>query len=172
MHHLTGSDFTNLFRTCRQSAFHLEVQDSYGIPEESEPFRRFLAGEHDDYEWMRPWTDVVKAGTDRGVNFTRARVVTEPHVDYTRWGLLVAALNIEAGEDIRYLPRHLANADEIPADDYWLFDDEMVAFTLFTPSGAAAGAAVTTDPVIVRRCTDIRDAVWRQAIPHADYIED
>lgn len=169
MLHLTGDDFTNLFRTCGRSAFHLEVHDSYGIPDESGPFRRFLAGEPDDYAWMRGWTDVVREATERGVIFQRARVVTEPHVDYTRWGLVIAPLNIEAGEDVRYLPRQRVNADELPADDFWLFDDKTVAYSLFTASGAAVGAAVTTDPAIARRCVAIRAAVWRQAIPHAEY---
>ncbi|MEV0297175.1 DUF6879 family protein [Nocardia sp. NPDC050710] len=169
MLHLTGSDFTDLFQTCQRSAFHLEVHDTYQTLEESEPFRRFLADEPDDYEWLHGWLNVVRDATSRGAVVQRVRVVTEPHVDYTRWGLVVARANIEAGEDIRYLPRKLVSVDELPADDYWLFDDNTVAYTLFTPAGAASGAAVTTDPVIVQRCAAIRDMVWRRAISHADY---
>ncbi|MBF6068182.1 MULTISPECIES: DUF6879 family protein [Nocardia] len=170
MRHLIGSGFTNLFRTCQQSAFHLEVHDTYSTPEESEPFRMFLAGEPDDYAWMNGWTDTVRAGAARGVAFQRVRVVTVPHTDYTRWGLAVSEVNIAAGEDVRYLPRHQVDADRLPSDDYWLFDDTMVAYTLFTPEGAAAGAAVTTDPVLVRRCIEIRAVIWPRAIPRARYI--
>ncbi|MFE3280917.1 DUF6879 family protein [Nocardia sp. NPDC059239] len=169
MLHVIDHEFGDMFRSCRKSAFHLEVQDVYETPEESEPFRKFLNGEPDDFAWLQGWFDLVRESSKRGVAFTRVRVVTVPHVDYVRWSLAVSPLNIEAGEDIRYLPRHLVNADDLTADDYWLFDDSTVAYTLFTPDGAAAGAAVTTDPVLVRRCAQVRDAVWRQAIPYAEY---
>lgn len=41
---------------------------------------------------------------------------------YQRWLLALATLNAKAGEDIRYLPRHLAG--DVPADSFWLLDDE------------------------------------------------
>ncbi|MBL1079141.1 hypothetical protein JK358_32530 [Nocardia sp. 2] len=169
MLHLSGRDFTDLFRTCQRSAFHIEVQDSYSTPEESEPFHRFLTGQPDDYGWLREWLDIVRAQTKRGVAFTRLRVVAVPHADYTRWGLAVAPSNIEAGEDIRYLPRASA-AQDVPRDDYWLFDESTVAFTLFDSNGRAAGAAVTTDPALVRRATSVREALWGSAVPHSEYI--
>lgn len=170
MLHLSGSELTDLFRACRRSAFHLETHDTYGVPDESEPFRKFLAGAEDDYQWLSDWLAVVRAATSRGVQFARARVVTEPHVDYTRWGLVVARENIAAGEDIRYLPRHRIQPSDLTADDYWLFDDETVAFTLFTHDGSAAGAALTRDHAIVDRCRRVRDIVWQRAIPHSEYV--
>ncbi|GAB2699360.1 hypothetical protein GCM10027089_21670 [Nocardia thraciensis] len=100
----------------RYEAFHLEVRDSYGVPAEDEPFQKFLNNEPFDYrEWHRSWSDFVQEHTARGVSFKRVRVVTVPHSDYQRWCLNVAALNIEDGEDIRYLPRH--QAGEAPPDD-------------------------------------------------------
>lgn len=96
--------FPDLLRTCKREAFHLEVLDSYAEPNEHEPFRRFLADEPDDYAWFQPWTELIQETTSRGVAVTRVRIVTEPHTDYTRFALAVAALNVRAGEDIRYLP--------------------------------------------------------------------
>ena len=101
---------------------------------------------------------------------TRARIVTVPHVPYTQWGLAVAPLNIAAGEDIRWLPRHLAQDIDLTADDYWLFDNEIVVFTIFEPDGRFAGGASTTDPRIVRYCREVHDAVWQRAIPHERYV--
>nr|WP_228566341.1 DUF6879 family protein [Nocardia sp. SYP-A9097] len=95
--------------------------------------------------------------------------MTVPHVDYVRWSLAVSPLNIEAGEQIRLLPRHAVDGEELPTDDYWMFDENTVAFTLFDPRGAASGAAVTTDPVIVRRCASVRDSLWSRAVPYAEY---
>ncbi|MGH3919018.1 MAG: DUF6879 family protein, partial [Pseudonocardiaceae bacterium] len=99
----------------------------------------------------------------------RVRVVTVPHVDYTRWGLTVAEHNSAAGEDSRWQPRHLIDSDALAADDFWRFDDERVLFTVFEPGGRYAGGAATTDPVIVARCCAVRDVVWQTAIPHRDY---
>jgi hypothetical protein len=113
--------------------------------------------------------DLVRQATDAGRTITRVRVVSVPHVDYTRWGLAVAEHNIAAGEDIRWLPRHLVDPAELPRDDYWLFDDDRVVFTVFEPGGRFAGGVVTTDPRIVDRCRTVRDLVWDAAIPHGEY---
>ena len=166
---LQGPAFEDLFRTFAQTAFHLEVDDAYDTPEESEPFRRFLAGEPDDLAWHRPWLDLVRATTQTGRRVERVRIVTVPHGDYTRWGLTVAPHNIAAGEDIRWLPRQLLDGLDVTADDFWLFDRHQVVFTLFTPEGAFSGGAETRDPVIVDRCVRVRDALWPMGIPHADY---
>ncbi|MGW4093875.1 DUF6879 family protein [Nocardia sp. NPDC004750] len=159
--------FPDLLRTCKREAFHLEVLDSYAEPNEHEPFRRFLADEPDDYAWFQPWTELVEKTTSRGVAVTRVRIVTEPHTDYTRFALAVAALNVRAGEDIRYLPRH--HAGEVPPDDYWLLDDETVVFSAFGESGGWSGAA-TTDPHIAAYCRGLRARFWPLATPFPEYV--
>ena len=169
---LQGEAFDELFHAFERTAFHLEVQDSYHTPEEAGPFDLFLAGQPDDFAWHRPWLDLVRQVTAAGKQITRARVVTVPHVPYTQWGLVVAPLNIAAGEDVRWLPRHLTEGIALTADDYWLFDDRLVVFTVFEPSGRFAGGASTTDPRIVRYCREVRQAVWARAIPHDRYVGD
>jgi hypothetical protein len=129
---LQGAAFDEVFRTFERAAFHLEVEDSYHTPDESEPFQRFLRGEPDDFAWHRPWLDLVRGTTATGRRVERVRIVSVPHVDYTRWGLTVAPLNIAAGEDIRWLPRHLAAGMNLTSDDFWLIDDNRVVFTVFT----------------------------------------
>ncbi|MFI6869027.1 DUF6879 family protein [Nocardia sp. NPDC050406] len=166
-----GEDFLKLFHEAEREAFHLEVQDTYETPEESEPFRRFLEDEHDDYEWFRPWLDHIRATTARGVAVNRARVVTEPHTDYTRFAKSVARFNVEAGEDVRYLPRHLIDDSDLTADDWWLFDDAVLGFTVFERSGRWAGAAVTTDRRIVEFARTVKERVWSSAVPLAGYSE-
>jgi hypothetical protein len=170
MEFLQGEDFDRLFRTFERTAFHLEVQDLYHTPEEAGPFGRFLAGEPDDFGWHRPWLRLVADATRAGKRITRVRVVTVPHVPYTRWGLTVAPLNIEAGEDIRWLPRHLTSERDLTADDYWLFDDRRVVFTIFEPTGRFAGGAATSDPRITEYCKTVRRTVWDRAIPHDRYV--
>ncbi len=167
---IQGEAFDDLFRAFERSAFHLEVQDSYHTPEEAGPFDLFVAGEPDDFAWHEPWLRLVREATGSGKQITRARLVTVPHVPYTRWGLTVAPLNIEAGEDIRWLPRHLAEGIELTADDYWLFDGRLVVFTIFEPTGRFAGGASTIDARLVEYCRDVQHAVWERAIPYEQYV--
>jgi transcriptional regulator with XRE-family HTH domain len=166
---LQGQAFDNIFRAFERCAFHLEVEDSYHTPEESGPFAAFLAGESDDYEWHSSWLDLVQEVTKDGKRIERVRIVTVPHVDYTRWGLTIAPLNINAGEDVRWLPRHLTDGMDLTADDFWLIDNERVVFTVFEPGGKFSGGAETVDATIVDRCCRLRDRVWAAAIPHYDY---
>ncbi|GGN11859.1 hypothetical protein FHR83_003495 [Actinoplanes campanulatus] len=167
---LQGSAFFDIFHTSEHFAFHLEVEDSYHTPSESEPFRRFLRGEVDDFQWHQPWLDLVREVTATGRRIERIRIVSVPHVDYSRWGLTVAPLNIAAGEDIRWLPRHLLHGIDVTADDFWLIDDRRVVFTVFTSDGTWSGGAETTDSKIVDRCVRVRNTLGKLAIPHADYV--
>jgi len=166
---LQGEAFDNLFRSFVRTAFHLELQDAYHTPDEAGPFKLFLRGEPDDFAWHQPWLKLVREATQAGKVITRVRVVSVPHGDYTRWGLTIAPLNIEAGEEIRWLPRHLTHGMDLTTDDYWLFDGNRVVFTVFEPSGRFAGGAQTADPVIVEHCRRARDQVWAQAIPTHEY---
>ncbi|WP_063063889.1 DUF6879 family protein [Nocardia violaceofusca] len=159
--------FPDLLRTCKREAFHLEVLDSYAEPGESGPYRRFLAGEPDDYAWFKPWTELVQETVSRGVSVTRARIVSVPHTDYTRFSMRVAELNTDAGEDIRYLPRH--DAGEVPPDDFWLFDDETVIYSAFGESGGWSGA-VTTDPHIAKYALGLKQRFWSLGIPFREYV--
>ncbi|WP_067653003.1 DUF6879 family protein [Nocardia harenae] len=164
-----GEDFLDLFRAAKREAFHLENSDIYETPDESEPLRKFLAGEPDDYQWFTPWMDHVRETTARGVSVRRARIVTEPHTDYTRFAKAVARLNEEAGEDVRYAGRHLFEPHPVRSPDWWLFDGGTLAYTVFEPSGRWAGAAVTTDPVLVEYAQGTRELVWSLATPLRSY---
>ena len=168
---LQGDAFFDQFPTITRRAFHLEVQDSYHTPDEAGPFAAFLAGEPDDLVWHRPWLDLVRTVTSSGRTIDRVRVVTVPHVDYTRWGLAVAPYNIAAGEDIRWLPRHRVDAADLPADDFWMLDNDRVLFTVFEPSGRFAGGASTCDYRIVSYCRAVRDRLWAAAVPHDRYVQ-
>jgi len=152
---MSGDAVDSLWETARDSAFHLEVRDTYAVPSESEPLRRFLAGEPAEDYGDRPWTRMMREVTGRGVTVRRVRVVTEPLSGYQRWMLSVTGTNVDAGEDIRYLPRHLTS--EVPSDDWWLFDDATVAYNLIDADGRPAGLAVTRDHDIAAHCVRVRD---------------
>jgi len=165
---LAREQFRALF-TGRRRAFLLELEDAYGVAEENEPFRKWLKGEPDDFQWHRSWLDFARDMIGRGVVIQRARVVTEPLSDYIRWEMSIDPQNLDAGEDIRYLPRHAAGSIQFPEDDYWLFDDDTVILSLFTPDGRSGGFALVDDPHLFKQCLLVRDQVWSRAVPYSNY---
>ncbi|MBF6300602.1 hypothetical protein IU459_24100 [Nocardia amamiensis] len=163
-------DWVTLFRGCKAEAFHLEVRDAYAVPTESDRFRRFLEGEPPlPDEHKNRWLDLVQETVGRGVAVSRIRVVTEPHTDYHRWLLSVTGSNVEAGEDIRYVPRHVVG--DVPPDDWWLVDNDRVVYNLVNEHEKPAGLAVTTDPRIVQYCQGVRERLWELATPYAEYVK-
>ncbi|MEU4434650.1 DUF6879 family protein [Nocardia rhamnosiphila] len=169
---LTGEGiYGQFFRGAVDSAVHVEVQDTYRMPDKYEPLEIWReTGEIVQTGGGREWCRLVSDTVTRGVSVRRIRVVTVPHSEYTRWLLDACAPNIEAGEHIRYLPRHLAKA-LVPADDFWLFDSATVAFNTLDEGGAGEGLAVTTDQGIAEVCTVAAHELWAQGIDHADYMQ-
>ncbi|MBO0881649.1 MAG: hypothetical protein J2P17_15165 [Mycobacterium sp.] len=167
---LTGEEFDERIRACESEAFHLELQDEYGTTDGIAPFAAWQRGESDDYAWFTGWLELIRDMRGRGVAVKRARVVTVPHTLYTRWLLEVTEQNIRAGEDIRYLPRDQVDPTRLTTDDWWLFDDHTVAFTAFAADGTLGGGAITTDPLIVARCRQVRDYTWDLGVPYPEYL--
>lgn len=153
----------------RRRAFHLEQRDAYNVAAEDEPFGRWLRGEPDDYAWHQDWLGFLRQATAAGVAVQRVRLASVPHTDYVRWGLDVSPLNSEAGEDIRYLPRHLADGIKLPDEDFWLLDDDTLILSVFSPDGRTGGFAREPDPDLLRQCLVVRDQVWDRAVPYARY---
>ena len=163
-------EFDNLFTSFKREALHLEMRDAYGTAAEVPHLAKWEAGEPaEDTSWLQPWFDTVRAGTDAGKLFMRARIVSEPVSDYQRWVLKDTHLYVEAGEDIRWVPRSLVSTIALPGNDFWLFDGELVVFVLFEGSGVVADQVMTTDQDVIDLCRSAFEAVWQLAIPNGDY---
>lgn len=169
MEPLNYEKFEDLVRGSKR-AFHLEQKDTYNVAAEDEPFGRWQRGEPDDYAWHRDWLGLLREVTALGVQVQRVRLVSVPHTEYTRWGLDIARLNAEAGEDMRYLSRGLANDVDFPEEDYWLLDDDKLVLSVFSADGRTGGFAWETSPQLLRQCLAVRDQIWDRAIPYADYV--
>jgi hypothetical protein len=167
---LKGEDFNQLFRDFTRSAFHLELRDEYRVAEEIEPIRKWRNNEPDDYEWIREWRELIKAATSAGKSVVRVRVVTEPITEYVRFEHAMARFNVAAGEELYWVPRHLTSDITFPDHDFWLLDDEIVAFNIFTEDGSSFGAKLSTEPAVVERCVQLRDRLLAIGIPHERYV--
>lgn len=162
--------YGSYFRRARRSAIHIEVRDTYHMPDEDEPTARWReSGEIIETAGGRAWCAMVAETVSRGVTVSRVRVVTVPHTEYTRWLLDACASNIAAGEQIRYLPRHEVDG-HVPEDDYWLFDDEIVGFNTVDADGDGVGLAVTADTEIVDVCARAAARLWAHSTDHGDYL--
>lgn len=161
--------FDELMAATSTSAVHLEMRDMYE-PHDPE-YLRWLAGEPIDWvaghKW---WYDLVRVAVGRGVRMRRARIVSEPLTDYIRSEYECAgAMNVPAGEELRWLPRRQATDIALPGNDFWVFDDKLVCVNHFTGNGDMVDPEVTEEPAVVKLCASAFEAVWERAIPHEQY---
>lgn len=166
--------FAELLEATRATADHLETRDTY---DQSDPtFQHWLrTGEvpaDSDGEYWRPWLSRVREATARGVRIRRLRVVSEPVSDYIRFEHTCAAMNVSAGEDVRWLPRRRASALLLPGNDGWIFDGRIARFHLFDGDGRAVENLDCDDPVIATRAAAAFESAWTRAIPHGEYDPD
>src|SRR5712691_6033967 len=103
--------FAELLAACTSSAVHLEIHDVHRTSDMA--YQAWLAGQADvqeSAEQYRAYAEVVRSAVRRNVIVRRARIVSEPVSDYVRWEhWLTGPVNIEAGEQVRWLPRRLAS---------------------------------------------------------------
>jgi hypothetical protein len=169
MESMSPAGLDELFTSFQHEALHLEMRDAYGTEVELPHLRRWLAGEPDDTEWLQAWFELVRAGTAAGKSFRRARIVSEPVTEYQRWVLQDSHLYVEAGEDIRWIPRDRVSSIALPGNDFWLFDDSIVVFLIFAGNGLVVDRQSTTDPETIQLCRSAFEAVWKLSISNSDY---
>lgn len=165
--------FDELLDSAQVSAFHLQMRDSYAVADEVDAFTRWQrTGERDNdpaSPYWSPWVNLIRRTVARGVVVRRARIVSEPVSTYIRYMHGGTAVNIGAGEDVRWLPRRLASDLALPGNNFWLIDERLVRFNHFTGDGGSAPPEITDDPAVAKLCATAFAAVWERGTPHAAY---
>lgn len=169
MEKLTLEEFRANFGR-HKHAVHLELKEHYGVIEEDEPFRKFMTGEEDDDTWRAGYFTAIRGAVEKGATIQRVRVVTEPLNDYGRFLLHITPGNIEAGEQVGYLPREEAVGIEFPAEDCWLFDSSRLIIIKYLASGRMDGFYVADDPDLVKTYQHACAQAWERAVPFAVYV--
>lgn len=169
----TVPPFAELLVNCRHSAVHLETRDVYEVENEDEDFAAWRAGrrhtpENRD-EWWNDFHTSVARAVGRGVTVRRARVVSEPLSEYVRYEHASTFQNVLAGEEVRWLPRRLASDLLIPANDLWLFDQNLIRFGLFSGEGTFVGHTFSDDPALIKSVSESFESIWNRAVPHDSY---
>ncbi|WP_435173320.1 DUF6879 family protein [Actinacidiphila sp. bgisy145] len=163
-------EFSDLIASATASAVHLETRDTYY----SNPrFEAWQDGHRVDWaaraSWWGPFHDTIAAAVARGVLVRRARVVSEPVSDYIRWEHYVTRANVEAGEDVRWLPRSQTTGMLLPGNDFWLFDRTLARVHHFAGDGAHVRDELADDPKLTAQLSNAFEQVWSQAVPHDEY---
>ena len=101
--------------------------------------------------------------------YRRVHVVSEPLSDYQRWSYSIMQPHVDAGTDMRWMPRRRVSSIAFPGNDFWLFDGRLVVFHHYAGNGASIDFTTSTDRGDIELCTSAFEAVWTLAIPHQDY---
>ncbi len=163
-------DLNALCRGIRKSFVHLETRDAYGTDVESPHMAKWRRGEPDDFSWLGWWLEMLRVHRAAGRTCRRARVVSEPVSDYQRWTLSHAEKFVDAGEEIRYVPRRRLTSVALPGSgDFYVFDDVLVLFLHYAGNGTNTSFETSDDPALVQACRNAFEDVWELATPVRDY---
>jgi hypothetical protein len=166
---LTDEEFDDLLTSFQHQTVHLETRDAYGTEIELPYMAKWAAGEPDGLEWLQGWCRTLREHRSAGRSVRRARIVSEPLSDYQRWSYSIAQPMVDAGEDIRWVPRWRVSSLAIPGNDFYLFDDRVVVFLHYAGNGTGTAKTTSTDSADIELCRSAFDAVWKLAVPHRDY---
>jgi Family of unknown function (DUF6879) len=166
---ITDEEFERLLSVFELESIHLEMRDAYGTATELPHMAKWTAGQYDDLAWLQGWCSTLRMHAKSGKVVRRARVVSEPLSDYQRWSYSIAHPMVDAGEDIRWVPRRLVSSVALPGNDFYLFDDRLVIFLIYAGSGLGNDKIASTDLEDIQLCRSAFDAVWKLSIPHSEY---
>ncbi|MGW1196865.1 DUF6879 family protein [Streptomyces sp. NPDC002536] len=153
----------------QHTAWRLETRRAYASDTEGEEFQRFLRGEEPGEDPDRTWCRNIREQVSQGKRIERVRLVDDPPTLGQRYLLAVAWTNVEAGEDIRGLPRTQAERLGLPMFDFWLFDSRFALKLHFDDQDEYLGAELIEDAAEVLRCCQVRDAAWHYAMKYEEF---
>ena len=171
MRPVLDEEFARLLRGgFRREVVHLEMRDSYGTPVELPHLARWTAGEPDDLDWLDGWCATLRDHARAGRTVRRARIVSEPLSDYQLWSHSIARPMVEAGEDIRWVPRRLVSPVPLPGNDFYLFDDHLAVFLLYAGNGMPTATFSSTESADLWLCRTAFESVWSLSVRHCEYV--
>lgn len=157
-------DLYTEFDRMRREAFRLQQLQSYGGvtgPEweawkAGRPIPPITAASH-------PFTGKIAGWTGEGKRVYDVRVIEWPLAGYTRYSLAVIAMTAWDGSETFMVDRDVHPDLATLTEDFWMFDEEIVAVMNYDDNEAFVGATAPVDPVadyIARR-----DLAMAHAVP-------
>jgi hypothetical protein len=115
------------------------------------------------------WCDTLWRGTAAGKTFRRALMVSEPLSEYQRWAYATTQPLVDAGEDIRWVPRRLVSSLALPGNDAYVIDGELVVWMHYSGDGGSTGIEASSASADISLCRSAFAAVWQLGVPHSAY---
>ncbi|WP_433328800.1 DUF6879 family protein [Spirillospora sp. CA-294931] len=156
---------SELLRSAR-TILKVELRDNYDV--DVETFNAWRAGQSIEAD-VRIWGERAAARVAAGIVARRVKVVSEPLSDYHRFILEASKHVIDAGEEMRWLPRRRVSAVPLPGNDFFVLDGEIVIFNVFGGADQRAEIQFTQDPEVVKLCSTAFDTAWTLATPYGEY---
>ncbi|GAA2616064.1 hypothetical protein SMC26_09615 [Actinomadura fulvescens] len=147
----------------------LELRDAYAV--DAVLLDAWRAGDPQGVvsSFVESWADGVREDFERGQRTRRIRVVSEPLSEYQRYLFDVQTPAVEAGEDIRWLPRRLTSSLLLPGNDMFVLDGDCLVFNVLGGDNQRAEIQFSDDPAMVKSCRDAFEAAWSVSIRHREY---
>jgi hypothetical protein len=158
-----------LLHRVTKSAWRWECQGDYAADEAA--LERWRRGEPDDPLRKVSWLSYIRSLTRDGIPFARVRVLFEPPTEYQRWLIEQTQVNIDAGEDIRWVQRDVSARLGMPTYDFFLLDDTKLVILRFGLDKLLSEIEEIDDPRTVAIHRHHRDQVQRVAYTHADLLD-
>ncbi|MFI1827103.1 DUF6879 family protein [Streptomyces sp. NPDC020412] len=165
------AEVSHLFQEFKHTAWRLETRQGYASDRRGDKWQRWLNGEDVAWDPGNRWRHNVRSQTAAGKKFGRVRIVDDPPTEGQRYLLDTAPGNVEAGEDIRNLPRAEAKRLGLPEFDFWLLDSRLLMKFHFDNEDTTLGVElIEAVPDVLAAC-QARDAAWHYAIRTHDFRE-
>lgn len=146
----------------------IELRDDYGM--DASLLNAWRAGDHDAVKHSAlEYAADVAARAKGGWIFQRLRVVSEPLSEYQQMAVATSGPSVNAGEQLRWLPRKLVSALPLPGNDCFVVDNEVVIFNVLGGDNQLAEIQLTRDEEVVSFCRNAFEVIWPLATPHHDY---
>jgi hypothetical protein len=167
---LAGEDWQRFFDSFERSAWRLELQPVYTMPQEQGAIARFQAGERLPSGHRSAWMDRVAGYVGTGRTIGRVHVVRRPLSEYLMFEFeWYYRHHVKAGEDIRILDVTDSAVGGLPDDDFWMFDDQRIVKLLYRPDGTQIGRYLIDQPDI-SEYTRYREIALAHSVPFTRYL--
>lgn len=167
MESISAEQLGKLLWTGTSSILKLELRDRYAFDDDLfDAWRRGDQAAVDGF--LGGWRDRMASEAAAGRRIRRVRVVSEPLSEYQRMLVDTSGPSVDAGEELRWLPRRLVSALPLPGNDTFVMDD-LVMFNVHGGNDEPVAIQLDRDPDLVEFCRNAFESAWDLATPHHEY---
>ena len=145
---MNKESLSTLIQTFEKSLFRIQTLPQYNTGgDEQEALDAYFAGTPLPTTASWPWFQTIRSKVESGCQWTNVHLLSNPLSGYLRFGIEWAYVFFDdAGAETRFVHPH--NAPPLPGrlcEDFYLFDDHVVARMEYEPGGTPAEVEIFED---------------------------